>query len=277
MDRALRRIEALIALTIVAVTAAVVLAALGSAEASISGPLEPEVALAAQPVVPAPARPAPAREPKPQPAGRVNPLVPLPGAGTPVLEVRSGKTAELRDEPGGDLVAELGSETEFGGSTVLTVAKRRGNWAGVPTSLLPNGELGWVELDSKAIAIDSVDESIVVDLSETRATLSEDGREMHSWTVSVGAAESPTPTGEFSITDKITEGLNPVYGCCALPLSANQPNPPPGWFAGTRMAIHGTSMPLGEANSAGCVRSAEEDLRLLIDRVPLGTPVTIRP
>ena len=194
-----------------------------------------------------------------------------------MLEVRGGETIELRDSPGGELVSELGSETEFGGSVVLTVLKRRGNWAGVPTSLLPNGELGWVELDSNAIAIGAVEEAIVVDLSETEASLSEDGRIVHRWTVSVGAAESPTPTGSFSITDKITEGLNPVYGCCALPLSATQPNPPPGWTAGTRMAIHGTSMPLGEANSAGCVRSGEADLWKLIDRVPLGTPVTIRP
>ena len=194
-----------------------------------------------------------------------------------MLEVRGGETDRAARLTGRELVSELGSETEFGGSVVLTVLKRRGNWAGVPTSLLPNGDLGWVELDSNAIAIGAVEEAIVVDLSETEASLSEVGRIVHRWTVSVGAAESPTPTGSFSITDKITEGLNPVYGCCALPLSATQPNPPPGWTAGTRMAIHGTSMPLGEANSAGCVRSGEADLWKLIDRVPLGTPVTIRP
>ena len=45
------------------------------------------------------------------------------------------------------------------------------------------------------------------------------------------------------------------------------------------MAIHGTSDPtsIGAAASAGCLRAADSDLRLLMRRVPLGTPVIIRP
>ena len=41
------------------------------------------------------------------------------------------------------------------------------------------------------------------------------------------------------------------------------------------MALHGTSEPLGEANSTGCVHNGESDLLALMERAPLGTPVTI--
>ena len=95
------------------------------------------------------------------------------------------------------------------------------------------------------------------------------GRVINRWTVSVGAAESPTPTGSFSITDKLTEGLEPRLRLLRAVRSAPpSPTRPRVDEAGTRMAIHGTSEPLGEANSAGCVRSGEEDLWLLIDRAP---------
>jgi lipoprotein-anchoring transpeptidase ErfK/SrfK len=97
-----------------------------------------------------------------------------------------------------------------------------------------------------------------------------------SWQVGIGAPDTPTPTGHFSITDEIEGGLNPAYGCCALALSATQPNLPAGWSGGNRMAIHGTSVPLGEANSTGCVHSGEADLLALLDKAPIGTPVTIK-
>lgn len=215
--------------------------------------------------------PAPDRRTK-----RRTPLVPLPASGTPTLEVEAGAQVELRTSPGGEVVETLADTTEFGSPTVLTVLERRGNWAGVPTHHLPNGDLGWVELDEGPFEIGSVGHAVTVDLSSMSAELRRGDRVVTRWRVSVGGAESPTPTGRFSITDELVGGLNPVYGCCALALSATQPNPPPGWTAGTRMAIHGSTEEFGVANSAGCVRSAEDDLYKLIDAAPLGTPVTIK-
>jgi lipoprotein-anchoring transpeptidase ErfK/SrfK len=118
--------------------------------------------------------------------------------------------------------------------------------------------------------------SIRIDLSRRRLELRDGRKVVRKATVGIGRAGSPTPTGRFSITDEIQSGLNPVYGCCAIALSATQPNLPAGWTGGDRIAIHGTSEPLGEANSTGCVHSGEGDLEALIDGVPLGTPVTIR-
>lgn len=226
----------------------------------------------AQPAAQRQAAPAPA----PTATGRETPLVPLPERGTPVLEVRSGAQVDLHSSPGGKAVVTLGDTTEWGSPTVLTVLERKGNWVGVPTEMLANGELGWVKLGSDAFKVDSVALSIEVDVSDMTAKLLRDGEVESKWTVSVGSPESPTPTGTFAITDKLTEGLNPTYGCCALPITATQPNLPPGWTGGNRMAIHGTTEPLGLANSSGCVRSSDEDLWALIDAAPLGTPVEIK-
>ena len=94
--------------------------------------------------------------------------------------------------------------------------------------------------------------------------------------MTVGSPSTPTPTGTFSVTDTFRGSLNPSYGCCALALSATQPNLPTGWAGGNRIAIHGTDGPLGQAISSGCIRSSDDDLKALIGTVPLGTPVTIR-
>jgi hypothetical protein len=201
----------------------------------------------------------------------------LPRVGTPILTVRDGQRVDIHGSPGGAVVATVGDTTEFDSPTVLTVLERRGNWLGVTTQLLPNGELGWVEVDTEGIAIDSVGQSIVIDLSSMNARLFRNGDLEREWQVGIGAPDTPTPTGRFAITDGIEGGLDPTYGCCAIALSATQPNLPTGWSGGDRIAIHGTALPLGAANSTGCVHSGEDDLHALIDGVPLGTPVTIKP
>ena len=62
-----------------------------------------------------------------------------------------------------------------------------------------------------------------------------------------------------------------------LALNGHQPKLPAGWSGGDRLAIHGTNSPgtIGTPASAGCLRAADADLRILIRRVPLGTPVFI--
>jgi lipoprotein-anchoring transpeptidase ErfK/SrfK len=97
--------------------------------------------------------------------------------------------------------------------------------------------------------------------------------------VTVGRPGSTTPTGRFSVTDKLGgPGLSPYYGCCVLALSGTQPNLPAGWSGGDRLAIHGTNDPgsIGTASSAGCLRGGDSDLKRLMRQVPLGTPVEIR-
>jgi lipoprotein-anchoring transpeptidase ErfK/SrfK len=133
-----------------------------------------------------------------------------------------------------------------------------------------------VKLDPEVFKAGWTAHAIEVDLSEHRAQLLRDGKPIRTFTVSVGSAESATPTGEFAVTDTFRGDLNPAYGCCAVALTAVQPSLPSGWIGGNRIAIHGTSGPLGQNNSHGCVRAADRDVDALVDNVPPGAPVTIR-
>jgi hypothetical protein len=195
----------------------------------------------------------------------------------PAIWVRANHEVGVRTEPGGgELVARVGRKTEFGSPTVFGVADRKGDWVGVTIPLLPNNRLGWVRLDPRRVEAGWTLYAIAVDLSERTATLLKRGEERFSFAVTVGAPSSATPTGRFSVTDTFTGLDSAAYGCCALALTANQPNLPSGWLGGRRIAIHGTSGPLGVASSHGCVRATDATVAKLVDTVPLGTPVFIR-
>lgn len=200
-----------------------------------------------------------------------------PAGAYPVIWVRRGRQVEMRTAPGGrELVDRVGKRTEFGSPSVFGVVRRSGQWAGVTTPLLSNNRLGWIRLDRRRLRAGWTTLSIVVDVSERRAELRRAGAVKRAFAVTIGAPGSETPTGRFAVTDTLRGGLNPAYGCCALALSATQPNAPSGWLGGRRVAIHGTSGPLGVAASLGCVRAADADVSALVRRVPLGTPVFIR-
>ena len=200
-----------------------------------------------------------------------------PADGYPTIWVRGGREVEIRTEPdGGELVERVGRRTEFDSPSVFGVIEKRGNWAGVTYPKLANNQLGWIELDPKRLKSGWTRVSISVDISERRAELREGPRVVRSFAVTVGAPESETPTGRFAVTDTFRGDLDAAYGCCALALSANQPNLPSGWFGGNRIAIHGTAGALGVAESSGCVRAADADVSKLVDRAPLGAPVFIR-
>lgn len=223
---------------------------------------------------PAAVEAAPAAEP---PAPQRSRALDPPANTFAAIWVRSGHEVEMRTEPGGgEVVARVGRRTGFGSPSVFSVVEHRGRWAGVTTERLANGTLGWIRVDPKRVDAGWTSEQIVVDLSERRGELIRDGEAKLSFPVTVGAPGSPTPTGRFAVTDTFTGLRSSAYGCCALALSATQPSLPSGWLGGDRIAIHGTSGPLGEALSHGCVRAADADVRRLIREVPLGAPVVIR-
>ena len=194
----------------------------------------------------------------------------------PYVTVRNGAEVAIRSAPAGSVVTSAGDRTEFGSPTVFSVHRVRGRWLGVSTAEMPNGSLGWVRADPAKITGGYTDYRIVVDLSSHEAKLWQARFMLRRWPVTVGSPDTPTPTGTFAVTDLFRGGLNPAYGCCAVALSATQPNLPTGWSGGDRIAIHGTDGPLGVDASTGCVRSRDEDVSALVDTVPLGTPVTIR-
>jgi hypothetical protein len=200
--------------------------------------------------------------------------------GYTIARVRSGRTVSLRTKPRGKSAGRIGARTEFGTKRVLAVAATRGRWLGVLVPERPNGKLGWIDGRSAALDLGRTKISLRADLSARRVDLLVGRRVVKRMKVAIGRPGSATPTGRFAVTDKIAGNrFGPYYGCCILALSGHQPNTPAGWRGGSRLAVHGTNAPgaIGAAASAGCLRGADRDLRTLIRRVPVGTPIFIRP
>ena len=225
-----------------------------------------------------PMAPAASTEPDTQPREGPRPdhLLDLPSSGHPIVWVRRGETVELRAEPGGEVVRNLGEQTRFGSVHAFSVVRRSGQWAGAPTPYRDNDELAWLRLDERRLESGSTPYEIRVDLSDFRGELVRGSRVVRSFPVTVGAESTPTPTGRFAITDTFRGNLNPAYGCCALATTARQADLPSGWLGGDRIAIHGTTGELGAAASNGCVRAGNADVSLLVEEAPVGTPVIIR-
>ncbi len=222
-------------------------------------------------------RAAPAGETAPAPA-RSSPAAP---AAPPLrgrwATARLSRRVALRSAPGGRAVGGIGPRTEFGGPRVVSVLRRRGAWLKVVVPELPNARPGWIPAGRARLG--ATDVSLHVDRSARTLTVRAGDRVLQRATIGVGAPAHPTPTGRFAVTDKLKMGgPGTTYGCCALALSAHQPDLPTTWNGLDRIAVHGTQSPetIGVAASLGCMHASERDLRRLMRTVPLGSPVFIR-
>lgn len=198
-----------------------------------------------------------------------------------IAHVRAGSVVTMRSRPFGHVVARVGAVTRFGSQRALgVVSTQRGRWLAVTEAGVSGNRVVWIDARAGGLRYTRTPLELEVDLSRRTMTLRRDGVVLRSISIGVGAAGSPTPTGRFAVTDKLTgANFSAAYGCCILALSAIQPNLPRGWSGGNRVAIHGTLSPsdFGEAVSAGCVHAPDSALRYLMRIVPLGTPVVIRP
>jgi hypothetical protein len=230
-------------------------------------------------------------EPQPEPAALPLPAPPPPAPKKPrwrslasshrlghaVAIVR--RSVPLRTRPNGRMIARARRWTEFGDQRVMSIAQQRGPWLGVVATERPNGKLAWINIKHRGLAFRRRPYSLHADLSGRWVELRKHGRRIRRFSVAIGRPGSPTPTGRYAVTDKLHGATyGSYYGCCILALNGHQTNLPPGWTGGNRLAIHGTNAPgtIGTAASAGCLRAADADLRVLMRRVPLGTPVFIR-
>ena len=168
--------------------------------------------------------------------------------------------------------ATVGARTEFGSPQTLAVVSESGDWVAVRSPALGEqpGRLGAHPAGAAAARRPL---TLEVDLSERKLTVRDPDGVVRRISVAIGAPETPTPPGDFYVTDKLNGAdFGPYYGCCILALSGRQPNLPEGWSGGDRLAIHGSPTPTwGEAVSNGCLHADEADLRYLMRTVPLGT------
>lgn len=130
---------------------------------------------------------------------------------------------------------------------------------------------------ASAVALAKVHTRVIVDLSQRRLTLFEDGVPVLRVPAAVGAPSTPTPPGRFIVRERIRiTDSGGAYGAAAIALSAYSEKLSY-WPEGGPVAIHGTNDPgsIGRAVSHGCVRLGAADLKRLFAKVGLGTPVEI--
>lgn len=84
--------------------------------------------------------------------------------------------------------------------------------------------------------------------------------------VAIGKQSTPTPTGNFSILNKIKNPYNPGLGTRWMQ------------FTYRMHGIHGTNQPqlIGQAVSNGCVRMYNQDVEYIFPQVTIGTTIEIK-
>jgi len=169
-------------------------------------------------------------------------------------------------------------ENMLGSTTVLgVIGAPVDGWAEVRLAMRPNGTTGWIRID--AVDLFVVPGRIVVDLSDRSLVYYQNGSEAFRAQIAIGSDRSPTPTGEFYVTDSVTlTRPGTPWGPHALGLSARSTHITEFNGGDGIIAIHGTSNPasIGHNVSLGCVRLHNDMITRLHALVPMGTPVEIR-
>lgn len=120
--------------------------------------------------------------------------------------------------------------------------------------------------------------TILVSIPDRKLAVLEGDDVVATFPVAVGAAESPSPVGEFEIVSRVS---NPTYYHPGKVIPSGKDNP-----LGTRWlglsqkgyGIHGTNVPssVGHAASHGCLRLRNRDIERLFTMLRVGDKVVIR-
>jgi lipoprotein-anchoring transpeptidase ErfK/SrfK len=119
---------------------------------------------------------------------------------------------------------------------------------------------------------------IVVSIPDRKLVLIEAGRVVRIYAAAVGAPSSPSPTGTFTIVQRIA---NPAWYGPGKVVGPGKDNPlGPRWIGLSRKSygIHGTNNPrsIGHCASHGCIRMRNSDVKDLFERVAVGDVVELR-
>jgi len=125
---------------------------------------------------------------------------------------------------------------------------------------------------------DRVKRVVLVSIADRKLAVLEEDNVIATFPIAVGAASSPSPTGEFQIVSRVA---NPTYYHPGTVIASGKDNP-----VGTRWlglsqkgyGIHGTNAPhsIGHAASHGCIRLRNRDVEKLFSMVQVGDVVQIR-
>jgi lipoprotein-anchoring transpeptidase ErfK/SrfK len=152
-----------------------------------------------------------------------------------------------------------------------------GRWGRVELPYTWPRREGWIRLTG--LRRETTRVRVEVDLSAHLVTVRKFGKVLFRAPGATGASSSPTPVGEYFVTDRVPFSAGGYLGSFAFGISGIQPRLPAGWSGGNQLAIHGTNNPssIGRSVSAGCVRVSETTLDRLIPLLVYGTPVIVHP
>ena len=199
----------------------------------------------------------------------------------PPALVATTKVASLQvfDQPAatGKVVTTLSAKTDYGLPRTLYAIATQPGWLQVLLPIRPNGSQGWVRLSD--VTTTTTDYQLRIVLGTHHLALVKAGIPVLDTAIVIGKSQTPTPTGQFYVTDPVDLQSSPngSYGAFALGLSGfsnvlTSFNGGPG-----QIAVHGTAYTdqVGQDLSNGCVRVPNPLILQIAKLVPLGTPVTI--
>jgi lipoprotein-anchoring transpeptidase ErfK/SrfK len=141
-----------------------------------------------------------------------------------------------------------------------------------------------VDLHKPDVVVADFNQVLLLRQSDFKVYMYVDGKIEHEWPVAVGQPQYPTPTGEWTVIDKV-EGptwTNPAPDGWGADMPATIP---PGvgnplglaavYWDASGIRFHGTSDigSIGTAASHGCVRMTNDDVLELYGLVEIGTPI----
>jgi len=156
-------------------------------------------------------------------------------------------------------------------------ASRTTNWILQATLALTATLVGAPAFAGDETTVHAVARRIVVSIPDRKLAVLENDEVVSLYAVAVGAPNSPSPVGTFTVVTRVS---NPTYYKPGTVIGPGASNP-----IGTRWiglsqkgyGIHGTDQPrsIGFAKSHGCIRLRNQDVEKLFERVRPGDVVEL--
>jgi hypothetical protein len=149
-------------------------------------------------------------------------------------------------------------------------------WLQIRLPRRPNGSKGWVPRAAFG-RLRVLRTSLEIDKRKLKARLFEDGKEIWTASIGIGAPSTPTPDGRYWVRERLPNlvGGNAAYGPLAFGTSAYSRLSD--WPGGGVIGIHGTNAPglIPGRPSHGCIRVRNDKILALDKLMRVGTPIWI--
>lgn len=217
----------------------------------------------------------PTPTPTPTSGADAGPVAAVHAPASSTVGAARGASVPVHARPDGPVTTTLPNPQASGAPLVFLVVAQQGDWSEVQLAQRPNGSTGWVATSDLALSSDPY--AIVVTRSTNTLDLYRDGEVVHSYPVATGTGGTPTPTGQFALTELLAptnDGYGPyAYGTTAFSDVLNSFGGGPG-----QIGLHGTddASSIGRDASHGCIRMHNADITALAGMLPLGTPIQVR-